>query len=294
MKISNFPNSLPGAFFQGIYATPSVAGKSNVFWVDSNATSGNGNGSAAKPFTAVSIALNYCVAGNGDIIFCAPGHHEDIQDDNYVIDCDGLSIIGLGTGSARPSFSVSGVVDTIGYQLVGDNMLFQNLQVFGNVLDLVSPVYVDGDNITIDSCYITQQSYASYNGIFVGAGNGTVISNCEIDLSTTAGVTPQAGIFLYVAANAVKLIGNNIYGAYTGAGIYGEAGQLLTNLQLLGNVVQNTGSGAGINLVAGSTGWAIGNTLFATTLFTTGGAIYCSQNYGNTAADDGSSQVPAA
>ncbi len=51
-------------------------------------------------------AMTYCVANRGDTVFIMPGHTESVVSASQIsLDIAGVTIIGLGTGSARPTFT---------------------------------------------------------------------------------------------------------------------------------------------------------------------------------------------
>lgn len=301
MKVTNFPNGLPGAFFQGTYVQPNIAGKSNVFWVDSQNPLGNGNGSPGNPFSRVSYALPFCADNNGDVLYLAPSHHEDVQD-SFAINVDGLSIIATGNENERASFSVSGALTTAGYVLAGDNMKIDGVRVLADVPGLVSPVTVTGKSNTIVNCKWTQEGYAPQYCINLSATanavDGLTLAGNDFLVTTdteVSPITPTAAIYLNGINDSVNIVGNKVRGKYSSAGILGLTAKALTNIFIVGNLVHNSNStGDAINLVAATTGEAINNTLFGSVLFATGGAIFCSQNFGSATANNGSSQVPVA
>ena len=93
----------------------------NIFWVDS----GNSDASDAAsfganpqlPFATLDFAVSQCTASNGDVIFLMPGHAESkaAAGSIFALDVAGISVVGLGEGAARPTFTFShtGVATTI-------------------------------------------------------------------------------------------------------------------------------------------------------------------------------------
>lgn len=83
-------------------------GGGNVVWVDSGYTGGASDGSFRKPFTGLETALNSgkVVASNGDIIYIKPGHAESVASATAInLDLAGVTIVGLGMGDQRPTFT---------------------------------------------------------------------------------------------------------------------------------------------------------------------------------------------
>ena len=70
--------------------------------------------SPAKLFTGLEEANTHAVAARGDIIFCAPNHAETVGAAAAInLDKTGVSVIGLGNGAARPTFTFSATASTI-------------------------------------------------------------------------------------------------------------------------------------------------------------------------------------
>lgn len=79
----------------------------NRFYVDSGASAASdstGYGlTPDAPFATIDYAVGQCTATNGDIIYVMPGHAESLTGaTSLVVDVAGVSIIGLGSGAARP------------------------------------------------------------------------------------------------------------------------------------------------------------------------------------------------
>ncbi|HDZ14483.1 hypothetical protein LCGC14_0646820 [marine sediment metagenome] len=88
----------------------------NIFWVDSGQTSTGaitqdvGFGlTPDQPFLTLASALSQCTTANGDMIFLMPGHAETPVT-TITINVAGVTIIGLGNGANRPSFTAAHTV----------------------------------------------------------------------------------------------------------------------------------------------------------------------------------------
>ncbi len=96
----------------GIPGTAPVTG-GNIFWADSGAalaadTVVNGK-TRDRPFATADYAIGRCTANNGDVIFVCEGHSEtkSVTGSFLAADKAGISIIGLGSGADRPTFTFS-------------------------------------------------------------------------------------------------------------------------------------------------------------------------------------------
>lgn len=82
----------------------------NIFWVDSGSATGGDTvghgGSPDAPFLTVAYGVTQMTVNNGDILNVMPGHTENIASAG-AITCDkaGISIIGIGEGADRPTFT---------------------------------------------------------------------------------------------------------------------------------------------------------------------------------------------
>jgi hypothetical protein len=100
---------LPNAFATG--------GRGRVFWVGNASGLPSGNGSSPDyPFSTVAKALAKCVSGRGDIVYVLQGHTESFTSATTWSELvASTKIIGLGTGTERPTFTLAaaGAVITV-------------------------------------------------------------------------------------------------------------------------------------------------------------------------------------
>ena len=87
-----------------------VLNNGNSYFVDSaasNASDSNSGTSWSQPLATLDAANNKCTANNGDIIYVSEGHSESwtTTGAKVVLDTAGVTVVGLGTGSNRPTFS---------------------------------------------------------------------------------------------------------------------------------------------------------------------------------------------
>jgi hypothetical protein len=79
-----------------------------VFFVDSGkgANAGGNGKDADTPFASLDYAIGQCTASNGDMIVVMPGHAETLTA-AIALDIAGITIVGLGNGDNRPSFTLT-------------------------------------------------------------------------------------------------------------------------------------------------------------------------------------------
>ena len=200
---SNFPGGFNNVTIRGVPITQSHPGQ--VYWV-SNATptlpgqvgGSDGNpGTFNAPFGTLEYAISRCTANRGDIIFIKPGHAETISSATALsFDVAGIAIVGLGTGTKRPTFTFDTAATTT-IAVAADNVSILNCRFIGNYLSITAAFTVGAAAyFTIDNCSFTDTS--AILG-FLSAVKTTVsvnsdflqISNCYIKSdATTKSVAP--------------------------------------------------------------------------------------------------------
>ena len=200
---SNYPGGFNNVTIRGVPITQSHPGQ--VYWV-SNATptlpgqvgGSNGNpGTFNAPFGTLDYAISSCTANRGDIIFIKPGHAETISSATALaFDVAGVAIVGLGSGTKRPTFTLDTAASTT-IAVSADNMAVANCRFIGNFLSITAAFTVAAAAyFTIDNCSFTDTS--AILG-FLSAVKTTVstnsdflqVSNCFIKSdATTKSVAP--------------------------------------------------------------------------------------------------------
>lgn len=102
MSFARTPTAFDGRPVAPMFEVP----PGNVFWVHSGTGSDTNKGTHARPFATLDYAIGRCTANNGDVIYLKAGHSETITAAAGVnADVAGVSIVGLGRGSDRPTFN---------------------------------------------------------------------------------------------------------------------------------------------------------------------------------------------
>ena len=161
MTMSNYPGGFTdGVLIRGLPLVQTHPGK--VFWV-SNAsaaqltghrTGSNGNqGTFNDPFSTLDYAFDQCTASRGDVIFVKPGHAETIST-AAILDFDkaGVAVIGLGTGSLRPTFTYTTAI-TATIDVTAANISIQNCLFVANFLDVSSFfTFTTAKDFAVENC----------------------------------------------------------------------------------------------------------------------------------------------
>lgn len=122
----------------------------NILFV-SSATGVNGAGygqSPDAPVATIDYAIGLCTANQGDVIYVLPGHAETIvAAAGIAVDVAGISIIGLGRGSLKPTITF-GTSTAADINVSAANVLLRNLRLVNNIDSLVNFLDLDADWFT--------------------------------------------------------------------------------------------------------------------------------------------------
>jgi len=265
MPYSNFPNGFSGGvIIRGIPLQQSQPGK--VFYVnnssvlsDGGVAGANGNpGTYQRPFATLDYAVGRCKAGRGDIIFVMPGHAETLSSATALnLDVAGIAIIGLGAGTARPTFTL-GTATTTTIPVSADNIAIVNCVFNANFADIVSVfTLTTAKNFYLDNVFVKANA-TNMNFLYVvdtdavtANADGLTAINCEW-------IEPDAATLSFVKADGTN---DNWYfqDGYFSLGVNNNkaslieiaAGKILTNLVVDGVTVYrlNTDTATGALLI---------------------------------------------
>lgn len=248
MGLTNFPN---GVSSFGIPVLPPVGSEvatGSVFFVHSGTGSnGNKGTSKDKPFATVDYAVGKCTASKGDIIYVMPGHAENLAAANAIdIDVAGVSVIGLGRGSMRPTFTYTNAAGEI---VIGaNNVRVSNIIMNASVTAVLLAIDIEAGktDALIDNCLFGVDLAGTdefNNAIVIGdQANRAVIMNCEFHQGTAAAVS---AIKSDADNDYAKIVGNLITGDYSTACIVGDEAD---DMVLISNNILYNGQVTGVGL----------------------------------------------
>lgn len=207
--MSNYPNGFNSVTIRGVPIVQTHPGK--VFWVNNssvaapNGVTGSDTAGAAgtykNPYATIDYAIGNCTASRGDIIFVMPGHAETISAAAGIA-CDviGIAIIGLGTGTLKPTLTFSTTASDINISVA--NVTISGLRCVSSVNSLVNFIDVDEGYATIHNCDFVTGS-ATEAVVFIDQAttyDGLTVSGCKFlqptDPAGTDGAAGTGAIFL--------------------------------------------------------------------------------------------------
>lgn len=194
MSITPFPN---GVSSFGIPLLPSIGGvltTGDVYFVHSSGSNGNSGTDSDHPFADLDFAVGRCTASKGDVILVMPGHTENISAaDDIDVDVAGVSVIGLGSGNLRPTFTYT---NALGEFVVGaSNVRISNMIFNASVTTVPFAIDVEDDctGAIIDHCRFgvdTGGTDEFSDSITINDQcNNYLISHCEFHQGTAAAVS---------------------------------------------------------------------------------------------------------
>lgn len=225
-----------------------------------------------------------CLANRGDLIFVMPGHTENITNaTDLAISVAGVTIIGLGKGTQRPTFTFTTAI-TANVPISGANVTISNCIFDGTGFDTITSLFT----ITAPGVSILGNQFVTANvtnQIAIGITTSALATGFTFNGNNVTG-TADAGTtnFLQLVGGDDAVITNNyFYGAYTTS--LGPINQITTaglRMRIENNTLINATAASTkvIVLVAGSTGSIRNNScgILSGTAPITGAGIYMFQN----------------
>jgi hypothetical protein len=126
-----------------------------ILWVDStNAAATDsasyGDNPKDRPLATLDYAIGLATASKGDVIFLMPGHAETLAATAVTFDKKGLTVIGLGQGNDKPTFTFGNTASE--FNVTADSTIIKNVRCVSNVDSLVNFVDSDAEYLEIHDC----------------------------------------------------------------------------------------------------------------------------------------------
>ncbi len=234
MSASNYPNGINNLVLRGIPITMTHPGR--VFYVSNadvlyehgqrlaGANSGD-EGTLSRPFRTLDYAVGKCKANRGDIIMVMPGHAETYSQatataDDLTFDVAGIAVIGMGSGSLRPTFTQD-TETTQTIAVTAANVTLYNLYFKSNVQDLaIAITLTTAKYFSLVKCQFDDTSNAlNYLNVVESTGIANTIDGLLVEGCIYNGLDATFNTFCVVAAaqDDMKFIGNRAWTTATSA-----------------------------------------------------------------------------
>jgi hypothetical protein len=205
-------------------------------------------------YNTIDAAISACTASRGDVIYVAEGHAEDVTDTSINLDVAGVTIIGLGSGSLKPTLTFDATDSVI--NVTKANCTMQNFRFTAGIGDVVTAVL--HATAAQNTRYIDIEFYATSTFNFINCytlGAANISDGClwERNYLRTADAGQLALCITAAAHNDLKFYDNYVVHAAALPGLLSAAAVNLLGLDVRGNFVQ-TGQtdGSGGVLIATS------------------------------------------
>lgn len=188
--------NLPGGDSYFVLGPTTPSGK--VFYVDSGTgTDGAGYGSLKAPLATIDYAVGLCTANAGDVIAVMSAHTETLDAAGAITaDVAGIRIVGLKSGTQKPTLSVDTEHDT------------------------TPVVVISADNCVVEGFRFVGANTGGSSGVFSVSGSYAAIRDCEfIETAATTElcVTDNYGVITIddsaAAVTEVEISGCTMCGA---------------------------------------------------------------------------------
>lgn len=183
-----------------------------VYFVDNSVTGASDNNAgtdATKPLSTVDGAIGKCTANRGDMIVVGPGHAETISAAaGWAVDIAGVSIIGLGRGSLKPTITF-GTATSADINVSAANVVIRGFRFVNNIDSLVNFLDLDADWCWIEDCdFVTSSTKEAVGFINLATTKDNFfIRRCTFvqptDPAGTDGAVDTGAIFLIDTENVV-------------------------------------------------------------------------------------------
>jgi hypothetical protein len=256
MGLTKFPHGVSS------FGIPQIGGSiptttGSYFFVDSNTGLNQTTyGTKDRPFATVDYAIGKCTASKMDVIVVMPGHSETLASAG-AITCDvaGVQIVGLGTGTLRPAFSLTATASSI--LVTAANVSISNCVFSSGVAELVTCFTVSGTGFTMNNCAVVPTATSMINFMTTTAtADYLTIQNCRFD---TTAIPTANDYFIVLVGGDYCTIRNNFFAVLTsdnaGSGSIQSKTTKTTNMLMAENYIYSIGTGViAIRLLTASTG----------------------------------------
>jgi len=270
MGLTWFPNGIKTPLMVGGASTPEIPYTSgSYFFVSSTYPLGSDSNAGTDPqapLATIDAAIGKCTASHGDVIVVLPYHAENvIVASGITCDIAGVQIIGLGTGSQRPTITFT-TANTATIVISAADVTWKNFLFIGNFLSIAKAFAPSaaGTDFTLDTCEFRDASdvlcfLSVVTTTATTSANGLTIKNCY--RQSIAATTPGPFLSVLGTIDRVQITDNLFVHGIDGANlpvVMSQAALVVTNLLMARNRVYcvhaNTSSGGLLIVSTATTG----------------------------------------
>jgi hypothetical protein len=267
------------------------AGNSDTWFVDGNAgaaadSAASGQGASwSAPFATLNYAISRCADGGRNNIMVAAGHTESwstaetssgTTTTGCCIDKNDVTIIGLGTGSRRPTFTFTAAAGTL--YVDATNCSIYGLIFYSNFANHASHVDAQSgsDGLLIENCkfYDASAITESVSGIIITANcdDVTIRGNKFYNVDTNDG--SDEAILLEGGSDRIRIV-DNVFDGDWNEEVINMNTAASTEIEIRGNYCNNIDAGFSCFIAthSGCTGVIADNVVYCPAAGSAGGVI---------------------
>ena len=271
-KMSNYPNGFAnGITIRGVPLTVSHPGK--VFYLNNSSVLASTDdgvagadspsaGTFQRPFATLDFAVGQCTANRGDIIFVMPGHAETYStatatSDDLTLDVAGVAIVGLGSGSLRPTFTLD-TANTVNVSVTADNVTIYNCSWVSNFLSNAIMFALEAKYFSFIKNRVSDTGAAlNVVNIIESTGTANVCDGLYLEGNhmVMVGTTFNCVVVLAAVADEMKFLDNVVYSIDSAASAPAllDVTGIVTDIFMKGNYAHVLGT-TNINIMMKCTG----------------------------------------
>lgn len=262
-NIDDLPFHIMSAGMRTAFGTLTPPGGRVAAYVRSTGLqSGDDTNFSGMLVTTLNAGLARCRSGMGDIVYVLPGHVESITGADFFSSLvAGTNIVGLGTGTTRPTFTWTATASTFLFDVANtvlSNCILKIADSANAGVSVAAPITVSAAGCAIVGCQIRvdgdANDLATIGITTTAAADDFLFANNDVYMATAAVCTTFLRL---VGADRAKIIGNRIIGASSSV-VVGLVQFITTdslNVLMEDNFIQNNlaASSAAVSVSAGAT-----------------------------------------
>lgn len=224
---------------------------------------GNDGQSTAYPVATITQAVTMCVAGRGDVIYALPGHAQTLSTTVLAaLSKSGISLIGLGDGDQRPTFTLGHASAVMTLSAAGvsvENCIFVN-----GVASQTTQMTVSAAGCIVRKCEfrLSNSGATTHSATAItttAAANRLLVEDCVIRGEVfSAGAAVYTNGITIVGGTGIVIRRNRVAGRFSATlGAIQVITTATTNLTVEDNTLENWVTSAAktfVDTITGSTG----------------------------------------
>lgn len=183
----------------------------DIFFVDSvnGSDTANSGTETNQALASLDAAVGKCAANHGDVIFLLPGHAETVTSTNTSLDVAGVTIIGLGNGLKRPTFTFSTAAGTVNVSAA--NVQISNCHFIANFADVAGAfTLAAAKDFVVDNCtFADAGTDLNYFNIVVTGATDNAADGLTVTNNYWLNKDASAKAFVSILGNLDRLVVND-------------------------------------------------------------------------------------